>query len=151
MLGMGFGFRGCVLVSPSVATPLSLLSRGRGRGGLGGVQLIEAVERLGWAAVDVEPPVADEVLLVEDGAVRAEEGVLVKAGLPLVVHADVERLAIRLGVGVVASWGQPVADEGGVGNLGEDGIVVARGPGDVLDQGLEGVVLSHGDHEQAQH
>ena len=47
------------------------------------------------AAVHVEPPVADEVLLVEDGAVGAEEGVLQQAPDP-VIGADVEGLTIEL-------------------------------------------------------
>ena len=70
-------------------------------GPLGGVLLIEAVERLGQRAVHVEPPVADEVLLVEEGPVRAEERLGMEAAAA-VVDADVERLAVGLGVGVVA-------------------------------------------------
>ena len=35
--------------------------------GLGCIQLVDAVEGLGQAAVHVEPPVTDEELLVEDG------------------------------------------------------------------------------------
>ena len=52
-------------------------------------------------AVDVEPPVADEVLLVEDGSIGAEEAVLGKSA-STIVPADVERLALCLRVGVVA-------------------------------------------------
>ncbi len=44
-------------------------------------ELVEAVEVLAGGAVHVVPPVADEVLLVEDGAVRAEEGVEVAVSL----------------------------------------------------------------------
>ena len=51
--------------------------------------------------VDVEPPVADEVLLVEDGSIGAEEAVLGKSA-STIVPADVERLALCLRVGVVA-------------------------------------------------
>ena len=52
-------------------------------------------------AVHIEPPVADEVLLVEDGPVGAEEAVLGESA-PTIVPAYVERLALRLRVGVVA-------------------------------------------------
>ena len=48
-----------------------------------------------------------------------------------VVGADVEGLALGGGVGVVAALHQPVAAEAGVGDLGEDGVVLARHPGDV--------------------
>ncbi len=38
-------------------------------------ELVEGVEAGAGSAVDVVPPVADEVLLVEDGTVGAEEAV----------------------------------------------------------------------------
>ena len=43
---------------------------------LGSVLIIETVEVLGGGAVEVEPPVTDEVVLVEEGAVGTEEAVL---------------------------------------------------------------------------
>ena len=43
-----------------------------------------------------------------------------------------EDLALGLGVSVVASLHLAVAGEGGVGNLGEDGVVVSGHPGNVL-------------------
>ena len=52
-------------------------------------------------AVKVEPPVADEVLLVEDGPVGAEEGLGAEAA-EAVGDAHVEGLALGRGVGVVA-------------------------------------------------
>ena len=55
----------------SIDQILSGSSSLRGRGDL----LVEVVVVLGEGAVNVEPPVADEVLLVEDGSVGAEEGV----------------------------------------------------------------------------
>ena len=48
---------------------------------------VEAVELSGGGAVEVVPPVTHEVLLVEHGAVGAEEGVLAAVSL-----ADVEHL-----------------------------------------------------------
>ena len=49
-------------------------------------ELVELVEVGGGAAVDVVPPVADEVLLVEHGAVRAQEAVEVAVRLAHVEH-----------------------------------------------------------------
>ena len=51
-------------------------------------------------AVDVEPPVTDEVLLVEEGSVGAEMRVLDEVCVAEVC-TDVEPLALRLRVGVV--------------------------------------------------
>ena len=51
-------------------------------------ELVEAVELLLLGAVQVVPPVAHEVLLVEDGAVGAEEA----ARVPRLGHAHVEHL-----------------------------------------------------------
>ena len=87
------------------------------------------------AAVHVEPPVADEVLLVEDGAVGAEEGVLQQAPDP-VIGADVEGLAVGLRVSVVALY-LVAAGEGGVWRLAEHRVVVSGQPGDGLRQLLE--------------
>ena len=69
---------------------------------LGGDLVVEAVEVLGGGAVEVEPPVADEVVLVEESSVGAEEAVLGEAASS-VSGADVESLALGLGVGVV-TW-----------------------------------------------
>ena len=49
-------------------------------------ELVEAEEVLAGGAVHVVPPVADEVLLVEDGAVGAQESVEVPVGLAHVEH-----------------------------------------------------------------
>lgn len=48
-----------------------------------------------------------------------------------VVGADVEGLALRGRVGVVAALHQPVAGEAGVGDCGKHGVILARDPGDV--------------------
>ena len=62
--------------------------------------VVEGVELLSGGAVKVEPPVADEVVLVEEGSVGAEEAVL---GEPTsaIGRADVESLALSLRVRVV--------------------------------------------------
>ena len=58
------------------------------------------VSRLYQGAVNIEPPVTDEVLLVEEGSVGTEMGVLDEVGVAE-VRTDVEPLALGLGVGVV--------------------------------------------------
>ena len=60
------------------------------------------VTHLGGGAVEVEPPVADEVVLVEESPVGAEEAVLGQTA-STVSSADVESLALSLGVRVV-TW-----------------------------------------------
>ena len=62
--------------------------------------VVEGVEVLGGGAVEVEPPVTDEVVLVQESSVGAEEAVL---GEPTgaIGCADVERLALSLRVRVV--------------------------------------------------
>ena len=54
-------------------------------------ELVEAVEAGIGGTVDVVPPVADEVLLIEDGAVGAQETVGVAVGLAHVEHLGKER------------------------------------------------------------
>lgn len=58
-------------------------------------------QSFGLGAIDVEPPVADEVFLVEDGSVGAKERVLGKITLE-VSCANVEGLAFSLWVSIVA-------------------------------------------------
>ena len=62
--------------------------------------VVQRVEVFGGGAVKVEPPVADEVVLVQEGSVGAEEAVL---GEPTsaIGRADVESLALSLRVRVV--------------------------------------------------
>ena len=93
--------------------------------------IVQPVEVLGGGAVHVEPPVADEVLLLEQGAVGAEERELGETGVA-VVGADVERLALRLGVAVVTAVHLPVAGERGFRLLRVDGVVFAWGSRYVL-------------------
>ncbi len=88
-------------------------------------EFVEAVEAGRGRAVDVVPPIADKVLLVEHGAVGAEEAVEVAVGL-----AHVENLAV--GAGVAVNSGQKVlavAVETGFGH---------RGQGRVVNAGLTG-------------
>jgi len=91
---------------------------------------IQRVEGLSKTTVDIEPPVADEVLLVEEGAVGAEEAVLGEA-IVAVVSADVEGLAVSVGVSVV-TLNLSITDEGGLWWLCEDGVILTRHAGDVV-------------------
>ena len=98
VIGGGRGDRGGILRGRG-----SVLSLVRGSGQsvpLSGDLIIEAVEVLGGGAVKVEPPVADEVVLVEEGSVGAEEAVLGET-TSTIGCADVESLALSLGVRVV--------------------------------------------------
>ena len=86
-----------------VGAGVGVLAVGGGGGGavpLGGDLVVAGVEALRLRAVEVEPPVADEVLLVEDGAVGAEEGLRAQAA-KAVGDAHVEHLAVGRRVRVV--------------------------------------------------
>ncbi len=63
--------------------------------------IVQAVKTFGFSTVKVEPPVADEVSLVENGAIGAEEGVLGKAALTI-SSADMESLAFGLGISIIS-------------------------------------------------
>ena len=97
--------RGSVVASDRLGVRGGVAPGGAGGSSGGGLSLgskvvVEAVETLGLGTVEVEPPVADEVVLVEDGAVRTEEAVLGQTS-GSVSSADVESLALSLGVSVV--------------------------------------------------
>ena len=81
-------------------------------------------------AVHIEPPVADEVLLVEQGSVGAEEAVL-DQGASAIIATDVESLAVCVLIGVVP-FDLLVTVEGGVWGVDEDGVVLPGDAGDVL-------------------
>ena len=93
--------------------------------------LVEAVESLGLGAIEVEPPVTDEVFLVEDGPVGAQKGVFAEAALP-VVGANVEYLALRLGITVVTSVDLAITAKTCVGNFSVDRIILPRNTGNGL-------------------
>merc|ERR550539_1176155 len=130
----------------TVLSSSSVLSLVRGAGQsfpLGGDLVVEAVEVLGGGAVEVEPPVADEVVLVEEGSVGTEEAVLGQTS-GSVSSADVESLTLSLGVGVVTSINLTVTDEGSLGDLGVDGVVLSWNSGDVGGEGSKGRVVTSG-------
>merc|ERR1712123_268158 len=64
--------------------------------------VIERIELLSGGAVEVEPPVTDKVVLVEEGSVGTEEAVLGET-TGSISSADVESLAFSLRVSVVTS------------------------------------------------
>jgi len=78
---------------------------------------VEGEELRGFGTVDVEVPVADKILLVEQSAVGAEEG-----GFAVVV-AHVEHLTAGFNVGVVSAGELTAAAETGVWNAGKNRVV----------------------------
>ena len=90
------------VVPSTVVSSSVVLALAQGSGlSLGGDLVVPRVKRFSLGAVEVEPPIADEVLLVEDGTVGAEEG-LGAEGAQTVGDAHVEHLAVGGGVGVVS-------------------------------------------------
>ena len=105
---------------------------------------------MGEAAVHVVPPVAGEVLLVEDRAVGAHEAVLDEAEVAgAAVQAHVEHLAQGLGVRVVAAADPVLAAEVRVGDGGEHGEVHPRLARDLL-QVVVGAELRGGRRDERQ-
>jgi len=80
--------------------------------------------------VNIEPPVADEVLLVEQGSVGTEEAVLYQ-GASAIISTDVESLTVCVLISVVP-FDLLVTVEGGVWRVDEDGVVLPRDTRDVL-------------------
>jgi hypothetical protein len=100
--GVVIGGRGGARVVAKVAVVDGLEGVSIGTGFLLGADLVVlGIESLGLRAVKVEPPVADEVVLVEDGSVGAEEGVLGESAKS-VGCADVEHLTFGRRISVVA-------------------------------------------------
>ena len=79
---------------------LALISGWRVCLSFGSNLVVQEVKVFRGGAIDIEPPVADKVLLVEESSVGAEETVLDEVGVPK-VGADVEGLALSFGVGIV--------------------------------------------------
>ena len=79
-------------------------------------------------------------MLVEQGAVRAEEAVLGQLVVEGEVGAHMEGLTVSLGVSVVA-LDSTVTHEAGLWRKSKDGIVLAGGTGNGLPQGLNRVLF----------
>ena len=67
---------------------------------LGSNFVVARVEGLGLGAIKVEPPIADEVVLVENGSVGAQERVFGQTA-ETVGRANVEHLTLGFNVGVI--------------------------------------------------
>ena len=79
-------------------------------------------------------------MLVEQGAVGAEEAVLGQLVVEGEVGAHMEGLTVSLGVSVVA-LDSAVTHEAGLWRKSKDGIVLAGGTGNGLPQGLNRVLF----------
>merc|ERR1711913_214993 len=90
--------------------------------------IIKRVQTLGLSTVEVEPPVADEVVLIEDGSVGAEEAVLGQTSSSISC-ANMENLALSLGVSVISSIYLAITSKSGLGNLGIDWIIFSGDSG----------------------
>ena len=62
--------------------------------------VVEAVEAFGFSTVKVEPPITNEVSLVENGAIGAQEGVFGKTTLAI-SSTDMESLAFSFSISIV--------------------------------------------------
>jgi len=144
LLVLGGGVVVVVVVLGSGGVAVLVVGGGGLRGGLGfSADLIVApVQALGLGAVKVEPPIADEVLLVEDGSVGAEEGLGGQAA-ETVRDAHVEGLALGVGVGVVSSFNLSTAVKvhGSEVLLSEDGVVSSGLAGDGLQEPVQTLVV----------
>ena len=65
--------------------------------------LVDSVEILSQTTVNIEPPVTDEVLLVEQGTIGTEEAVLGQPSLTI-SGTNVEWLAVSLNISIIASF-----------------------------------------------
>lgn len=133
-----------VVPSTVVAVSSVVLALAQGSGlSLSGDLVVPRIKRFSLGAVEVEPPIADEVLLVEDGTVGAEEG-LGAEGAQTVGDAHVEHLAVGGGVGVVSSFNLTVAVEFELGDfvVAVDGVVLSGGTGHGLQEPVEALVVA---------
>ena len=93
--------------------------------------IVQEIKVFRGGAIDIEPPVADKVLLIEEGSVGAEEGELCEASISI-AGADVERLALPLCVCVITSIHLTVAGKRCLWNLCKDWVVLTRNSWDGL-------------------
>jgi len=91
---------------------------------------IQRIQGLSQTAVNIKPPVTDEVLLVEEGTVGAEEAVLGEA-IIAVVSTDVEGLAVSIGVSIV-TLNLSIAKEGSLRRFSKDWVVLTGHTRDVV-------------------
>jgi hypothetical protein len=103
--------------------------------------IVKAVQALSLSTVKVKPPIADEIVLVEDGAIGAQEAVLGESTLS-VGSANVEHLALSLRVSIVASIHLTVANKTCFWGFSIDGVVFTRNARDSLLQHGKAVITS---------
>ena len=82
-----------------------------------------------FGAVKVEPPIADEVVLVEDGSIRAEETVLAETTLT-VSSADMEHLAFSFRVSIITSINLTITGETRLRDFSVNWVIFSRYTGD---------------------
>jgi len=92
--------------------------------------------------VHIEPPITDEVLLVEKSSIGAEEAVLQQTRISI-IGTNVESLAVRLWVCIVP-FDLIITEECSLWGVHKDGIVLARNTRDILGKCLKWVFLSIG-------
>ena len=84
--------------------------------------IIKRVEILSSGAVKIEPPVTDEIVLVEECTIRTEEAVLGQTSSSISC-ANMECLALSLGVSIVTSIHLAFTAESRFRNLSIDRVV----------------------------
>jgi len=135
------GSRSVVAGGHVIGSTIGAKSIARGSISLGSYLVILAVQVLGLGTIKVEPPVTDEVVLVEDGAVGTEEGVFAQTS-ETISGTDVEYLAFGLGISVVASINLTLAREASLRSFSVDGIVLAWDTGNAGLQHVKSWVTS---------
>jgi len=101
-----------------------------GRGSSSSDISVQGIEVLRLRAVHIEPPVTDEVLLVEQSSVRTEEAVLYQ-GATAVIATDVECLAVCVLIRVVTFY-LLITVKPGIRGTDEYRVVFPWDPGNVL-------------------
>merc|ERR1712088_378791 len=101
---------------------------------------VQRVESFSFRAVEVEPPIADEIFLVEDGSVGAKEGVFGKAS-KTISGTHVECLAVGFGVGIVSSFYLTVASERCFWGFSKDWVISSWLSWDRLQKPIKSLVI----------
>merc|ERR1719500_5122 len=90
--------------------------------------IVERIEVLCLSTVEVEPPVADEVVLVEDGSVGTEEAVLGQTSSSISC-ADMENLTLSLSISIVTSIHLAFTGKPGLRDFSIDRVVLTGNAG----------------------
>jgi len=87
---------------------------------------VQAVKTLSLSTVKVKPPITDEVCLVKDGSIGAQERIFRKTTLAISC-AHMESLAFSLSISIVSTLNLSFTAKSGFGNFGQDGVIFTRG------------------------